>query len=51
MAAAKVQKVNNAYEPALNISPTQFHRLVKYFKAVDGWSDLQNRESRLSHLF
>lgn len=50
MAAAKVQKINQVYEPPLAARSTLLYRLVRYFKSVDGWTDLQNPESRLTNL-
>ena len=40
MAAARVQKINQQYEPPLWARNCKLRRLVKYFKSIDEWSEL-----------
>lgn len=50
LAVAKVSKVNNEYVPPLSKSPCQLRRIVKYFKAVDEFQELQDPNSKLNAL-
>ena len=48
MAVAQVQKINNEYFPPLRSSPCRLNRIVKYFKGVNEFQELQNPQSKLT---
>lgn len=35
MAVAKIQKIDNEYQPSLRNNSSDLHRIIKYFKGVD----------------
>ena len=51
MAIAKVQKINNEYVPPLVNQHSQLRRIVKYFKSIDEFQQLQDPNSKLNQLF
>ncbi len=42
LAVARVQKLNQEYVPPLSQRPCALNRIVKYFKALDEFRELQN---------
>ena len=51
MAAARVQKINQQYEPPLWAHNCKLRRIVKYFKSVDNdWKELGNPHSKLYNM-
>ena len=51
MAAARIQKINQQYEPPLWAHSCKLRRLVKYFKSVDNdWKELGNPQSKLYNM-
>ena len=50
MAAARIQKLNQQYEPPLHTRNLSLRRLVKYFKGIDEWSTIKNPSSSLHRM-
>ena len=49
MAVGRFQKINGEFSPPLGNKPLKLHRVVKYFKNLEGFEALQSGQSRFSH--
>ena len=50
MAVTKVQKIDDEYMPPLRSRNCPLSRIVKYFKGVASFAELQNPQSRLYNM-
>ena len=51
MAVAQIQKIDDQYWPAPSRKSCQLRRVVKYFKGIEDFKELQDSQSRLCNLF